>query len=56
MDAFTDMLAVRGCGSSETIFPELCELYRWLGFQMNDPRFTIPQSFVFPGSTPLGES
>jgi hypothetical protein len=23
MDAFTDMLAVRGCGSSETICPEL---------------------------------
>jgi hypothetical protein len=31
MDAFTDMLAVRGCGSSETIFPELWELCCWLG-------------------------
>jgi hypothetical protein len=47
MDAFTDMLAVQGCGFSETIFPELQELCCWLGIRMNNPRFTIPQLFVF---------
>jgi hypothetical protein len=42
MDAFTGMLAVRGCGSSETIFPGLWELCCWLEIRMNDPRSTIP--------------
>jgi hypothetical protein len=56
MDAFTDMLAVRGCGSSDTIFLELWELCCWLGIRMKDPRSTIPQSSVFPVSTPHGKS
>jgi hypothetical protein len=47
MDAFTDMLAVRGCGSSETICPELWELCCWLGIRTNDPRFTIPGLLFF---------
>jgi hypothetical protein len=56
MDTFTDMLAVQGCSSSETIFPELWELCCWLEIQMNDPRSTIAQSSVFLGSTPHGKS
>jgi hypothetical protein len=49
-------LQLEGCGSSETISPELWELCCWLGIRMNDLRSTIPQFFVFPGSTLHGES